>query len=209
MYRPNPEVYTQEQLDEILSEFETLDFEELPEEYLEKSKSNHKKYKKHLEDASYLIIQRNDFYKKIAGKFRIRDFVCKDKFYKACLLDKEKNFYWLIDKKLLEAVIKLLKTLEEKELNKDALRITYGHRHPAMNEKIKGAKQSRHIHGEAIDMVVGDIDNDGKYSSKDKKLLIDILEKEIIKDKGGIGKYPGTRTVHMDTRGYRARWNSY
>jgi hypothetical protein len=39
--------------------------------------------------------------------------------------------------------------------------------------------------------------------------VLDLLEKEIIKSSGGIGRYPGTRAVHFDVRGYKARWDSY
>lgn len=58
-------------------------------------------------------------------------------------------------------------------------------------------------------MVIKDVNQDGQYTDDDKQLVIDLLERKIIKNQGGIGKYPGTRVVHMDVRGYKARWDSY
>ncbi len=46
-------------------------------------------------------------------------------------------------------------------------------------------------------------------NDEQKEIVIDLLETKVIKNKGGIGKYPGTKIVHMDVRGYRARWDTY
>lgn len=46
-------------------------------------------------------------------------------------------------------------------------------------------------------------------TAEDKQIVLDFLDKEIIGNKGGIGLYPGTKAVHFDVRGHRARWNSY
>jgi len=63
--------------------------------------------------------------------------------------------------------------------------------------------------GQAIDMTIGDINKDGTFTKEDKKIVLDICDKKVIGNKGGIGLYPGTRAVHIDVRGYKARWNSY
>ncbi len=93
--------------------------------------------------------------------------------------------------------------------NETGFVVLSGFRSPAHNEAVGGASQSRHLLGQAIDIYIYDINNDGRSTQEDKSIVLDILEKEIIKDKGGIGKYPGTMNVHFDTRGYRARWDSY
>ena len=41
-----------------------------------------------------------------------------------------------------------------------------------------------------------------------KDIGLKVLE-DLVGDRGGVGLYPGTSTIHIDTRGYRARWKSY
>lgn len=82
-----------------------------------------------------------------------------------------------------------------------------------MQVKFSGAaKDSRHLVGDAIDFIVFDVNNDGISNNKDVEIVFDILDKEIIKNKGGIGTYKNEHSfinrqmIHIDCRGYRARW---
>ena len=85
--------------------------------------------------------------------------------------------------------------------------------HNAMQVKFSGAaNNSRHLSGDAIDFLVFDVNGDGSSNSKDVDMVFDILDNEIIKDKGGIGTYKNEHAfinrqmIHIDCRGYRARW---
>ena len=75
------------------------------------------------------------------------------------------------------------------------------------------AKNSRHLNGEAIDLIVLDVNNDGTYDHLDVDIVYDILNRKIIKNKGGIGTYKNQKgffnrqMVHFDSRGKRARWH--
>ena len=74
------------------------------------------------------------------------------------------------------------------------------------------AKQSQHLKGEAIDFLELDVNGDGKINGEDVDLVFKILDKEIIKDKGGVGTYKNKsfitkQMVHIDCRGSKARWN--
>ena len=75
------------------------------------------------------------------------------------------------------------------------------------------ASQSRHLKGEAIDIIVLDVNSDGQADAKDVDIVYDILNTKIIKSAGGIGTYknePGffnRQMVHFDCRGRRARWH--
>ncbi|MCI4670361.1 MAG: hypothetical protein MRZ79_19645 [Bacteroidia bacterium] len=75
------------------------------------------------------------------------------------------------------------------------------------------ASQSRHRKGEAIDIVVLDVNGDGKANSEDVDIVYKILNKKIIRGNGGIGTYKGEsdffsrQMVHFDCRGRRARWH--
>ena len=85
--------------------------------------------------------------------------------------------------------------------------------HNDIQVKISGAaKESRHLVGDAIDFIVFDVNRDGKTNSADVSIVFDILDKDIIGDKGGIGTYKNESSfidrqmIHIDSRGYRARW---
>jgi uncharacterized protein YcbK (DUF882 family) len=85
--------------------------------------------------------------------------------------------------------------------------------HNALQVKFSGAaNSSRHLTGDAIDFLVFDVNGDGSSNSKDIDIVYDILDKEIIKEKGGIGTYKhessfiNHQMIHIDCRGYGARW---
>ncbi len=202
------EVQRHSSIDKILSEFESLPYAQLEADYQEATKSNTKKYKSLLENKYYYQLHRKDFFKFIVDDIRIYELLAKDDYYKACLFDEDKTYNWLIHPKLLYKLLELCHALEEKGYDSKAFTVVNGHRHPQYNERVGGASKSRHLQGEAIDISVGDIDGDGRYSeSKDKGIVLDLLEKEIIRSEGGIGRYPGSRSVHFDVRGYKARWD--
>ena len=74
------------------------------------------------------------------------------------------------------------------------------------------AKNSRHLVGDALDFLVFDVNRDGNSDGKDVDIVVSILDKQIIKNRGGIGTYKteslfiNRQMVHIDCRGYRARW---
>ena len=75
------------------------------------------------------------------------------------------------------------------------------------------AKKSQHLKGNAIDIIVLDINNDGKRNTKDVDIVYKLLNDKIINQKGGIGTYKNTngffnrQMIHFDCRGYAARWH--
>ena len=75
------------------------------------------------------------------------------------------------------------------------------------------ASKSQHLVGRAIDIVVLDVNSDGSSDSKDVDIIYNILNKKIIRSKGGIGTYKNEHSfmdrqmVHFDSRGFRARWH--
>jgi uncharacterized protein YcbK (DUF882 family) len=85
--------------------------------------------------------------------------------------------------------------------------------HNDLQIKLSGAaSKSRHLTGDAIDFIVLDINKDGISDSKDVDIVFDILDKDIIGSKGGIGTYKNEKgffsrqMIHIDCRGYRSRW---
>ena len=100
-----------------------------------------------------------------------------------------------------------------------------GFRTPTYNESggdPRGrADLSRHMYGDAMDVVIDndgdglmdDLNGDGRVDVKDARVLAEaaqVVEREHPDLVGGIGIYKPTGAhhgfVHVDTRGYRARW---
>ena len=75
------------------------------------------------------------------------------------------------------------------------------------------SRNSRHLRGDAIDVVVLDVNGDGDADRADVDIVYGILERQLIRDVGGIGTYKGEhdffsrQMVHFDLRGHRARWH--
>lgn len=115
----------------------------------------------------------------LTKNFKLSEFKCRCK--------REDCSYTLLD---LELVIKLQEI-------RDAigpLKVTSGFRCEAHNEAVGGSPTSQHMEGTAADLIP---------SQGTIEALSDVAS-SIPMD--GIGIY--NRFVHVDTRGYRARWNN-
>jgi len=147
--KANPTISNQLEFEKIINQYPKVAYSQLNPDYLAQTKSNTKKYKNILKKSNYTVIKREDFFKKIVGDFRIKDFVCKDAAYRKCLSNPNREYYWLIDNKLIRAVFELQNALKKEGYNPKAFTIKSGHRHPKRNEKIKGASSSKHIIGQS------------------------------------------------------------
>lgn len=202
-------VMSKEEVYEVFADFKVLKIGDLPASYQHGSKMTDSKYRKAYRGATFYEVPREKLYQKVAGQTRIKDLVSRDSFFRVALFDRSVPIYWRVDRKILYKIVELREELARQGYNPDGFKVNHGFRTPRHNEDVGGAGQSRHLYGEAVDMTILDINGDGKYSVADKEIVLDILEKTVISSGGGIGLYPGTRTVHMDVRGYRARWDSY
>lgn len=205
----NQPIYSEQEIANTLATLRTMHYSELNGEYLEYTKSAKPKYKPLLKNLTYYKINKYDMQKRVIGPFRLKQFMCKDEYYIDCMLGKEEFVPFPINPILFYKTLELLDELNRMGYNEEGFVIVNGHRHPAYNENIGGAKLSRHIKGEAVDISIYDINGDGYTDKKDKQIVLDILDKTVIQDQGGIGLYPGTDNVHYDVRGYKARWNSF
>lgn len=200
-----------QQIKDILNSFPVIPITKADKEYLVKTKYQVAKYKKLAKGSELLILTGNDIFKFVVGKYRIKDFLPHDEYYSKninkLVFGNGDDLYWMIDKELLLKLLELQNVLSKKGYNKSGFTIVNGFRHPAYNEKVGGASLSRHLKGQALDLEIGDINKDGIANQQDKSIVLDILEKKVIKSFGGIGRYPGSMSVHFDVRGYRARWD--
>lgn len=79
----------------------------------------------------------------------------------------------------------------------DKIAVTSGYRDPDRNAVAGGARYSKHIDGDAIDLHIGG------YTDAQKTAL---LEAAIRHGARGIGVYPGGTSLHIDTRETPATW---
>lgn len=195
-------VLTYQKIDSVLSAMTIVKFEDLPKSYIEYS--NLKNHPKIYKGKKWYRVVKEDAYKYLVGKFRVQDFLPEDEYY-----SKRDTQYLLIDKRVLYKFNDLLTYLDKKGHDPDAFKVYNGFRHPAYNDLRGGAPHSRHLYGEAIDIKVKDINKDGIIDQNDKTIVLNLLEKKIIGNSGGVGRYIKTMSIHFDVRGWGARWNSY
>ena len=151
----------------------------------------------------------------ITPHFQLKQFLCKQ----------ESGWpkYVLLDPSLLIKLEQLIDGLAAREHKVSTLTIMSGYRTPFYNKAIGNVKYSRHIYGDAADVyvddnldgVMDDLDNNNKSEMLDAMVLHEVLS-DLENDPenehlvGGIGKYnknsAHTYFIHVDTRGYKARW---
>jgi uncharacterized protein YcbK (DUF882 family) len=155
----------------------------------------------------------------VSEHFRIRDFITKNQWN---VWPK----YVVIRPRMLDKVELALEDLRTRHgVDPSGVKVLSGFRTPSYNAKggdPRGrAKLSRHMYGDAADVYIDndgndsmdDLNRDGRVNIRDSQFFCEAVSRveqkypELI---GGCGVYPGTGShgpfVHIDTRGYRARW---
>lgn len=151
----------------------------------------------------------------LSPHLQLSQFVCKQ----------EADFpkYMLVDTRLLLKLENLIEELEASGRDASNLYISSGYRTPAYNYAIGNkTSYSRHLYGDAADLFV-DANRDGKIDDLDFSGSVDDADAEFIQRAveevsagtrylmGGLGFYSVKNYrnpfIHVDTRGYPARWN--
>ncbi len=151
----------------------------------------------------------------ISPHFQLKQFLCKQ--------TSGWPKYILLNPRLVIKLEHLVLALADLGKDVNTIFIMSGYRTPYYNKAIGNVKYSRHIYGDAADVyidedmdgVIDDLDENGKSEMEDAILLHELLS-DLEEDPenehliGGIGKYKKnlahTYFIHVDTRGYRARW---
>ncbi len=151
----------------------------------------------------------------ITPHFKLKQFLCKE--------PGDWPKYVVIRPSMLCKLELMLDKLNEEGVNAKTFFLMSAYRTPYYNKSIGNVKYSRHVFGDAIDLYVDDnhdgrmddLNKDGRINIKDARVIASVVEK-IEKDPkyrefiGGLGVYNKTSRhtyfVHVDTRGYRARW---
>jgi uncharacterized protein YcbK (DUF882 family) len=122
----------------------------------------------------------------------------------------------LANKKTLAFYNELKDSLQSKGYKASLLVIStkrFGWHNYIQRKFTHAAKKSRHLSGDAIDFLVFDINSNGISDSADVNIVTAILDRSIVKNLGGLGTYKtdkgflNQQMVHIDCRGYGARWN--
>lgn len=92
-------------------------------------------------------------------------------------------------------LVRALQTL--RDMLNVPLKIRSGCRCASWNRAVGGVRNSQHLYGKAADVV-------SDYVSWER--IAQVADRIPIFREGGLGRYPTKKFVHMDTRGYRARW---
>lgn len=201
-----PEISTYAQIDSLYNTFQKISFSELPQKYREVTGLT-KSYEKTYANREFLIIRRKDLDINLVADVSVSAFlpeynpICPPSF--SC---GRNTFFLLVKKELLYRILDLKIALEKNGYNKNGFAVRESFRPPVLNEAVGGARGSQHLYGNAADLIVRDVDNNGTVDVRDKQILLELLEK-IIGNSGGIGRYPGTTTIHIDVRGFRSRWD--
>jgi hypothetical protein len=153
----------------------------------------------------------------VTPHFRLAQFVCKQ----------ESGYpkYVVLRERLLLELETVLEQLRQRGVEADTLYVMSGYRTPYYNLAIGNrTTYSRHTYGDAADVYVDrdgdgrmdDIDGDGEVDVGDARFLQGMIE-ELTTESwfapfvGGLGLYPPNPAfgpmVHVDTRGFRARWS--
>lgn len=148
--------------------------------------------------------------------FQLKQFICKQQggYPK----------YVVLQELLLNKLEYLLYEINQRGFNVDTFHIISGYRTPHYNKYLGNKALSRHIFGDAADIIIDvypkdgymdDLNSDGKVNYKDADILYDMVEgvyerREYEEYVGGLGLYRRTSEhspfIHIDTRGYKARW---
>lgn len=163
----------------------------------------------------YLEVTRANKHTLVSPHFTLEQFLCK-------LPAVNGKKFIVLTTTLILKLERILQAVNNDGFSAESLYIMSGYRTPFYNRSIGSKRHSRHIYGDAVDIyidvspedgVIDDLNKDGKINRKDAAVLYDLIERLSQHESwgmGGLGEYKATSThgpfVHVDSRGYRARW---
>lgn len=147
--------------------------------------------------------------------FKLKQFLCKQV--------SEFPKYLIIRERLLLKLEYLLEKVNENDIDINNFGFISGYRTPYYNKMIKNVAYSRHVYGGAADIFIDedndgfmdDLNKDGLINEADVRIFYNIVEEEFGKSAyvsfiGGLGFYKKNQVhkgfIHVDVRGWKARW---
>jgi uncharacterized protein YcbK (DUF882 family) len=155
----------------------------------------------------------------VSEHFTLRDFLTKGQ-------ETVWPKYLVLDMRLVDKLELVMLDLQERGHITNGVHVMSGFRTPQYNtgggDPRGRASLSRHMYGDASDIFIDndgngwmdDLNRDGKLNIRDAEVVlaaVDRVEREHPTLVGGAGTYPATSGhgpfIHIDVRGYRARWS--
>lgn len=154
----------------------------------------------------------------VSPHFQLWQFLCKQ----------EGGFpkYVVLQEKLLLKLELILEEINKKGYRSDSLHVMSGYRTPFYNKAIGNVPYSRHVWGGAADIFIDEAPRDGQMDDLNRDGVIDERDASVLHDVidalhgrpffapflGGLARYRVTSAhgpfVHVDERGFRARWGT-
>lgn len=128
--------------------------------------------------------------------------------------------YVVLREELLLKLHQVADLIERAGFDSCGIVVMSGYRTPFYNAAIGNGRHSRHVYGGAADIyldadpkdgVMDDLNRDGRIDKNDAAVLYDLIAaRRWTVLRGGLGEYGANAAhgpfVHVDARGYRARW---
>ncbi|MGI8547480.1 MAG: D-Ala-D-Ala carboxypeptidase family metallohydrolase [Gemmatimonadaceae bacterium] len=166
----------------------------------------------------FIEVTRDNADTRLSEHFRIRDFLTHDQ------QNVWPKYVW-VSLKLVDKLELVLDDLNARGIKPDGVHVMSGFRTPQYNrgggDSRGRANLSRHMYGDAADIYIDDsgngsmddLNHDGRVDLGDARVIlaaVDRVERAHPSLVGGCGVYVGNGAhgpfVHIDTRGYPARW---
>jgi hypothetical protein len=209
LFHENKPVRTYVEAKQLLQSYPLISYNDIPHRIRKQMHSKEIDYSRKLGALRFYVIPRKGIYKKIFLQHRISSFISGEQTRRGRWFSRSAFYYICIDDGLLKTAFDLEAALRKRGYNSAAFHIISAYRSPSHNDRVGGARNSMHLYGKAFDLRVGDINRSGRADQRDKKIVYSILDRELIRDEGGLGLYPRTMVLHMDVRGRGDRWDHY
>jgi hypothetical protein len=165
--------------------------------------------------AGFIEVTRENQETLLSPHFHLKQFVCKQ--------GSRYPKYLVLREELVDKLERLLEALNDRGIEATTLHVMSGYRTPRYNRALGNVAHSAHLWGGAADVfvdedgdgVMDDLDGNGVVDSRDTRVLSEIVDELDASENdarliGGLGRYRANHGhgpfVHVDVRGYRARW---
>jgi len=165
--------------------------------------------------AGFIEVTRDNEDTELSPHFRLRQFLCKQ--------GSSYPKYAVVRSELIAKLEAVLAAVNRLGIPAKTLAVMSGYRTPLYNRRLGNTRYSVHQWGGAADVfvdedgdgVMDDLNGDGRSDYRDTLVLAEIVERIETSESGvhlvgGLGRYHSREGhgpfVHVDVRGYRARW---
>lgn len=153
----------------------------------------------------------------IAPHFTLKQFLCKQ--------NQGYPKYLVLREKLVVKLEMLLEHVNQHGIRAATFHVMSGYRTPHYNASLGNTTYSRHMWGDAADILIDhfpkdghmdDLNRDGRIDKTDAETLAELVEQFENRYRfagmiGGLGRYEKNHAhgpfIHVDARGFRARWD--